>query len=136
MDLLQLIHGFAKVSTWICYSWCMDFSKLLCGYVKVVPRNSRPLPNKTKLKFGQDCKACWSFWLWLKVLNELKYSMHWVCCAFGNIFSLFCLFSINDHLRPQQWLFCSLPLLLFWINNYSYSMTFCANYNILPSLTN
>ena len=46
------------------------------------------LPNKTKLKFDQDFKACWSFCLELKVLNESKYSMSWVRCAFGNIYNI------------------------------------------------
>ena len=30
--------------------------------------------------------ACWSFCFELKVLNEWKYSMPWVCCAFCNVF--------------------------------------------------
>ena len=55
---------------------------LLPGFVKVVLCISRPLPNKTKLKFDREFKACWSFCFELKVLNESKYSMHWVCCAF------------------------------------------------------
>ena len=31
------------------------------------------------------CKACWSFCFEQKVLNESKYSMPWVHCAFGNV---------------------------------------------------
>ena len=34
---------------------------------------SRPLPNKTRLKFKQLFKDCWSFCHELKVLNESKY---------------------------------------------------------------
>ena len=34
----------------------MDLSKLLHGFVKVVLCISCPLPNKTKLMFGQDFK--------------------------------------------------------------------------------
>ena len=65
-----------------------DLSKLLHGFVRVVLCLSRPLSNKTKLKFDQDFKACWSFCLELKVLNESKYSMSWVRCAFGNIYNI------------------------------------------------
>ena len=43
MYLSIFLHGFVKVVTWIWF---------LCI--------SRPLPNKTKLKFDQDFKACWS----------------------------------------------------------------------------
>ena len=40
-----------------------------------------PLPHKTKLKFSPDFKVfCFRFEL--KVLNESKYSMPWVRCAF------------------------------------------------------
>ena len=55
------------------------------GFVNVVPCVSRPLPNKTKLKFDQEFKAHWSFCSDLKVLIESKYSMPWVRCAFGNV---------------------------------------------------
>ena len=41
---------------------------------------------KTKMKFDQDFKDCWSFCFDLKVLNESKYSMSWARCAFGNVF--------------------------------------------------
>ena len=43
MDLLKLVHGFVKVVTWICQCDSMG---------------SRLWPNKTKLKFDQDFKAC------------------------------------------------------------------------------
>ena len=59
MDLSKMskmIHGFLKVITWFCQNWFMDFSKLLYGFSKVVLCVSRPLPNKTKLKFDQDSK--------------------------------------------------------------------------------
>ena len=36
----------------------MDLIKLLHGFVKVVLCISRPLPNKTMLKFDQNFKAC------------------------------------------------------------------------------
>ena len=58
------------------------------GFVNVVPCVSRPLPNKTKLKFDQEFKAHWSFCSDLKVLIESKYSIPWVRCAFGNVFCL------------------------------------------------
>ena len=51
-DLSKLIIGFLYVATGICQSRCMFFFfKLLRGFVKVVLCISRPLPNKTKLKF-------------------------------------------------------------------------------------
>ena len=72
----------------------LDLSNLLHGFVNVVLCFSRPLPNKTKLKFDQDFKACWSFCFELKVLNESKYSMSWVCSALGNVFTYFWLYLI------------------------------------------
>ena len=64
----------------------MDLLKLLCGFVQVVLRISWPLSNKTKLKFDQDFKVCWSFCFEPKVLNESKYSMPWVRCALSNVY--------------------------------------------------
>ena len=43
MDLSKLLHGFVNVATYLL--------KLLRGFVKVGLCISRPLPNKTKLKF-------------------------------------------------------------------------------------
>ena len=45
-------------------------------------------PNKTRLKFDHDFKACWSFCFKLNLLNESNYSMPWVRCTFGNIFPM------------------------------------------------
>ena len=85
MDLPKLIYGFScymDLPNYYMYYCFVDFSKFfLC--------NPSPLPNKIKLKCDQDFKACWSFCFELKVLNELKHSMHWVRCAFGKNFSLF-----------------------------------------------
>ena len=65
----------------------MHLLKVLREFVKVVLCISRHLPNKTKLRFDQDFKACWSFCFELKVLkNESKCSMTWFRCAFGNAF--------------------------------------------------
>ena len=63
MESSKLRYGFLKVVTWIC----------LCI--------SRLLPNKTKLKFNQDFKACWSFCseLMVRVLNALGLSCLWQC---------------------------------------------------------
>ena len=83
MDLSKFICTSIFMS---CY---MDLLKLLRGFVRVVLRISRPLPNKTTLKFDQDFKACWSFCFELKVLNEAKYSVPWVHCAFDNVLFLF-----------------------------------------------
>ena len=58
LDLSNLMHGFVKIYTHIFLSCYMNLSKLLRGFVKVVLYISRPLPNKTKLKFDQDFKAC------------------------------------------------------------------------------
>ena len=101
MKLSKLIHGFSKlldgfvrINTRISPSWYMDLSKLvlgfvkvLQGFVKVVLCFSRSLPNKTKLKFDQDFKACWSFYF--ELLKKSKYSMPWVRCTFGKVFSIF-----------------------------------------------
>ena len=65
----------------------MDFFKYSHGFVKVVLCISRPLPNKTKLKFDQDLKACWSFCFELNVLNDSRYSIPWINCAFGNVYT-------------------------------------------------
>ena len=82
MDLSKLVFVFVKVGTWIC---------------QVVPCISRPLPNKTKVKFDQEFKACWSFCsdLKVKMLIESKCSMPWVCCAFGNV--LICRFFLANY---------------------------------------
>ena len=75
--MLNWIVLFVKLVTCICQNCDMDF-------FKVVTCISRPLPNKTKLKFDQDFKACWSFCFELEVLKSND-SMPWVRCAFGNI---------------------------------------------------
>ena len=44
------------------------------------------LCQKSKLRFYQDSKAWFSFcFVKLKVLNESKFPMPWVRCAFGNV---------------------------------------------------
>ena len=75
MDFSKLLHGFVKNATWICY---VNLSKLFF-YI------SCPLLNKTKLKYDQDFNSFCSFCFELNVLNELKNSMPWVRCAFGNV---------------------------------------------------
>ena len=62
----------------------MDLLKLLHGFVKVILCFSCPLSNNIKLKFDHDVKACWGFCFKIKPLNESKYSMPWVRCAFGS----------------------------------------------------
>ena len=66
----------------------MDVLKLIHGFVTVVLCISHPLSNKTKLKFDQDLKVCWSLCFEQKVI-ESKYSMHGVWCASGNFFCIF-----------------------------------------------
>ena len=58
MDFSKLLHGFVKIDKCMSLSFYMDLSKFLHGFVKllhefvkVVSSISRPLPNKTKLKF-------------------------------------------------------------------------------------
>ena len=55
----------------------MGFSKLLNEYVKV--------ETWISLSCYMDFKACWSICFELKLLNESKFSMPWVLCAFGNV---------------------------------------------------
>ena len=92
-----MIHGFLKNFTWTLQSCYMDLLKLLRGFAKDILCISRPLPNKTKLKFDKDFKACWSFCFELKLLNESKYSLPWVRSAFGNVLS-----TANSELA-QKW---------------------------------
>ena len=109
MDFSKLSNGFVKIYTWIFPSWYIDLSKLLHGFVKIVTwiwrsfsMFPRLLPNKTKVMLDQDFKACWSFYFEIKLLNESKYSMSWVRCAFGNVFAC----------QQDQWSFFSmLPIL-------------------------
>ena len=63
MDFSKLLHGFLKISTRISLSCYRDLSKLLHEFVKVVNGHVKSVlfffsPNKTKLKFDQDFKAC------------------------------------------------------------------------------
>ena len=65
MDFSWFLHGFVKIDIGISLRFYMYLSIFLHGFVKVVTWIwflciSRPLPNKTKLKFDQDFKACWS----------------------------------------------------------------------------
>ena len=59
---------------------------------------SRPLPNKTKLKFDQNFKPCRCFCFELKVLNESKCWMPGVRCACGNV--LFS--SLHNHTKLMR----------------------------------
>ena len=78
LDLSKLINLFLQVVTWICQKIYMDLLKLLLGFVTVLLCISCPLPNKTKLKFDQDFKACWSF-CFEQVLNALGQLCLWQC---------------------------------------------------------
>ena len=84
--LLDLLHGFVKIETGISQSCYMDLLKLLHGFIKVVLCFSRPLPNKTKLKFNQDFKNCWNYCSEISQLTESKHLMPWVQCAFVIVF--------------------------------------------------
>ena len=63
------------------------FLEVFHWFFKDVLCFSRPLPKETKLKFDQDFKICWSFCFEIKLLNESKYSMPWVRCAFDNVYT-------------------------------------------------
>ena len=76
-DFSKWLYGFVKVLN--------GFLKLLHGFFKVFYACLALVPNKTKLKCDQDLLAYWRFCFELKVLNESKYSMPRVCCAFGNV---------------------------------------------------
>ena len=67
MDLSNLLYEFVRIVKGICQSCFM--------YI-------RPLPNKTKLKFDRD------FIFELQVLNESKYPMPGIHCAFGNVLNI------------------------------------------------
>ena len=74
--------------------------ELIHGYVQFVLSISRPLPNKTMLKFDQNFKACVSGRL-IYLLKSYLLGLHvvavvwavilanafnpWVWCAFGNV---------------------------------------------------
>ena len=65
MDFSKLLQEFVKIDIWISFRFYLDFSnwlygfvKVLHGFVKFVLCVSRPLPNKTKLKFDQSFNAC------------------------------------------------------------------------------
>ena len=73
-----MLHGVVKISTGISLSFKMDLSKLLRGFVEVVP-TFWLLPNKTKLKFDQDFKAFWSFCFELRCL--MSQSTRWLGCV-------------------------------------------------------
>ena len=54
------------------FTFSLNVSQLeIVEFVKAFLHHSRPLPNKTKLKFDQDFT---------------NYSIYWVCCAFGNVY--------------------------------------------------
>ena len=71
LDFLKLLHGFVKIDTWISLSCYTGDSRLL--YIYFLP-------------CAKQNQAFWSFCFELIVLNESKYSMPWVRCAFGNVF--------------------------------------------------
>ena len=56
-DFTQPLLDYVESNCWICQNCFMDYSKLIHGFVMAVPCISRPLPNKTKLKFDQEFKA-------------------------------------------------------------------------------
>ena len=59
------------------------------------------------LKFDRDFKVCCSFRVELKALNETKYSMFGVSCAFGNVYCLLAILIGQKGCRTYQslWLY-------------------------------
>ena len=58
LDFSMVVKLISQIDTWTCQCWYVELLKLVHGFVKVDLYNYRPLPNKTKLKFDCDCKAC------------------------------------------------------------------------------
>ena len=56
-DFTQPLLDYVESNCWICQNCFIDYSKLILAFVTAVPCISRPLPNKTKLKFDQEFKA-------------------------------------------------------------------------------
>ena len=76
-----MIQGFLWVATWI---WSFYVYLSMFFYV------FSPFAKQSQA----EVVACWRFWCELKALNESKYSMSWVCCAFGNVFLIYHLSSL------------------------------------------
>ena len=70
VDVLSFSSDPSPIIELSCHSSCWILLKLLNLSKLFYMYNSRPLQNKTKLKFDQDFKACWSFGFELQVLNE------------------------------------------------------------------
>ena len=98
MDFSKLIHGFVLVVTWICQTCYMDLLKLLNGFVKLVTCFSRPLLNKTKLKFKVLKLIDWGIW-YLSAMGL------WVYCAFGKIYCIDSLFRRGWKIGPLVQIF-------------------------------
>ena len=58
-----------------CDSCFMDLTWLFKRFDKVAQHISRPLQNKTKLRFDQDFRACWSFCFQLKALSQSSHCL-------------------------------------------------------------
>ena len=93
----------------------MDFLKLLHGFVKVVTWISCPLPNKTKLKFGQEFKTCWSFYLnwrcWMSQSNQCLgpfclwqcFIFYWFVFTFFQLCHCNSVYQYNGPTLSKQW---------------------------------
>ena len=60
-------------------------SKLIHGFVKVVTSTFSPFATQNQAEVWPRFQRHWSFCIEIKLLNESKYSMPWVRCAFGNV---------------------------------------------------
>ena len=70
MNLSKPLQGFVKVFTGICQSYSIFFS---------------PFGKQNPAEMWPRLKVCGSFCSEIKLLNESKYSMPWVRCAFNNV---------------------------------------------------
>ena len=70
MDFSKVKYGFIKIDIWSFLGWLHGFVKFVTCICWGCSMYSRPLPNKPKLKFDQDFKACQRLCFELKVLIE------------------------------------------------------------------
>ena len=94
------VSEFLWFVTWSCQNWCMDFSKLLHGFVKVFKWICQscslyfsPFAKQNQAEFWPRFQRLLKLLLWTKGFYESKYSMPWVRCGFGNI----CLKYVHFH---------------------------------------
>ena len=78
-----MLHGFVKIDTWISVSCYKDFSKLFHGFL-------------FKSFYMDLSNLLHGFVEVLYALNQPKYSMPWVDCAFANVVSVLMLILVGS----------------------------------------